>query len=154
MLGCWNSSVEDCLAGWRYQQHQLTTSDHTSRCHQAPRMSKGGHGAAAANVLLLKKSEETRRQENMREAIKVEYQLRYVAGNRFIVKLLCNSYSYCDAHSKARSCTTFTRKSTSLSFVYLGRGMSACLQFTKQSTVNHNLTAITPVHLDLEIIFS
>jgi len=33
-------------------------------------MSKGGHGAAAANVLLLKKSEETRRQENMREAIK------------------------------------------------------------------------------------
>ena len=39
-------------------------------------------------------------------------------------------------------------------FVYPGRGMSACLQFTKQSTVNHNLTAITPVHLDLEIIFS
>merc|ERR1711953_914088 len=34
------------------------------------RMSKGGHGAAAANVLLLKKSEETRRQENLREAIK------------------------------------------------------------------------------------
>ena len=154
MLGCWNSSVEDCLAGWRYQQHQLTTSDHTSRCHQAPRMSKGGHGAAAANVLLLKKSEETRRQENMREAIKVEYQLRSVAGDRFIVKLLCNSSIYCDAHSKARSCTTFTRKSTSLSFVYPGRGMSACLQFTKQSTVNHNLTAITPVHLDLEIIFS
>ena len=35
-----------------------------------PDMSKGGHGAAAANVLLLKKSEETRRQESMREAIK------------------------------------------------------------------------------------
>lgn len=69
-------------------------------------------------------------------------------------ELLCNSSIYCDAHSKARSCTTFTRKSTSLSFVYPGRGMSACLQFTKQSTVNHNLTAITPVHLDLEIIFS
>ena len=38
-----------------------------------PDMSKGGHGAAAANVLLLKKSEETRRQENMREAIKARF---------------------------------------------------------------------------------
>ena len=35
-------------------------------------MSKGGQGAAAANILLLKKSEESRRQETvLRDAIKV-----------------------------------------------------------------------------------
>ena len=70
----------------------VRSSGSSSSVSCGQRMSKGGHGAAAANVLLLKKSEETRRQENMREAIKVEYQLRSVAGDRFIVKLLCNSY--------------------------------------------------------------
>ena len=35
-------------------------------------MSKGGHGAAAANILLLKKLEESRKQETiLREAIRV-----------------------------------------------------------------------------------
>merc|ERR1711936_208094 len=54
----------------RYNQSGHRWSHWSHSTLEGCRMSKGGHGAAAANVLLLKKSEETRRQENLREAIK------------------------------------------------------------------------------------
>ena len=57
----------------RYNQSGHRWSHWSHFTLEGCRMSKGGHGAAAANVLLLKKSEETRRQENLREAIKARY---------------------------------------------------------------------------------
>ena len=49
-------------------------------------MSKGGHGAAAASVLMLKKSEDKRQESALREAFKVSYALCSLI---FIWKHIC-----------------------------------------------------------------
>ena len=41
-------------------------------------MSKGGHGAAAASVLMLKKSEDKRQESALRESFKVRYSPNYI----------------------------------------------------------------------------
>ena len=157
MLGCWYSSVEDCLAHWRYNQdhrpHQTTPGSRTPPGPaKLPGWVKVDTGRQRPTFFSWKNPRK-------REDRKIwERQLRSSInwdqfGGKSLTDLLLTYNSIVWVRPDL-GLVLPGNSHPSAGFVYLSRGVSACLQCSRQSTVYFNLIRITSVHFDLEIIFS